>query len=458
MRSLRDEISNGGLRKRYEAVVIGAGPGGCAATAALCARGARVLLVEANPAAARRFAGEWIHPPGVESLRRLGLLEDLVGPIASRGFAVLANDGLGPIELDYPGGEGLCWEHERWVHHLRVRVSRLPGARYLEGVRARHDDKGAVELIGRDGHTVSVRAERIIVASGRSHRGRRASTSQASISKMAGLVVRGTLPFEGYGHVILGGPGPALAYRIDADHIRLCLDVPRDAQPGGRAAEWLWRGFSEALPASLRNGFRESVANDDIAWAATSFRPRTYDEDDLCLVGDASGVFHPLTAMGITMSVLDAESAARRDAMQHHAARRSRETYVPELLSNAIYQAFVRNDPGSIAIRKSILRSWRSSASQRDRTVNLLSAADTRRSSFVRAFGAVAVGAGLEAATHDRDALRDFVGWLRWPAASLSTRIAETRARSVSWATPESWRTRSEAGAFVATREGRHAI
>ncbi len=440
----------------YDAVVIGAGPGGCASAAALAARGERVLLVEANPAAARRFAGEWIHPPGVEALRRLGFLDGLAGPVAARGFAVLANDGLGPVELDYPDGEGLCWEHENLVRHLRSEVSRRAGVHYVEGARAAHEGAGRISLKGRDGKKASVHAERIILASGRSRRGAGAKTSQASISRMAGLLVRGALPFEGYGHVILGGPGPALAYRVDTDRVRLCLDVPVGVQPGREAARWLGESFTEVLPPSLRAGFRETIANGEVAWAASSFRPRSYEAADACLVGDAAGIFHPLTAMGITMSVLDAESAARRDAMQHHAARRSRESYIPELLSNAIYQAFVRNDAGSIAIRSSILRSWRSSAAQRERTVNLLSASDTSRAQFVRAFGTVAIGAGLDAVTRDRGALRELVSWLRWPRASVSGRIDEMRERSVAWASPESWS--AQARPLVTATEGRHAI
>ena len=459
MRSLCDEISNGGLRNEYDAVVIGAGPGGCAAAAALSARGARALVVEANPQASRRFAGEWIHPPGVRVLRRLGLLDGLDSGVPSRGFAVLPNDGLGLIELDYPDGDGLCCEHETLVRHLRTRVSQLPGTQYIEGARARVAGAGVVELSSRGKDAAHVRAERIIVAAGRSHRRDGSpSANHASISQMAGLIVRGTLPFEGYGHVILGGPGPALAYRIDDKRIRLCLDAPSSIRRGAKAAAWIWKSFSELLPHSLRAGFRESLVNDQVAWAANSFRPRDYDESSVCLVGDAAGFFHPLTAMGITMSVLDAESAARGDALERHAERRGRETHVPELLSNAIYQAFVRDDPASLVIRASILRSWRSSAAQRTRTMNLLAASTTSRAEFVRSFGEVAFGAAMEAAFRDPGALPGLVGWLRWPWASLGGHRTEVRSRSVSWAAPASWGAHGGFGAPAGSKEGQHAI
>lgn len=448
----------GGIKNHYDAVVVGAGPGGCAAAASLAVRGATVLLVESNPRAARRFAGEWIHPAGVRVLRELGLLDELRPSVSSHGFAVLPNDGLGPIELDYPDGEGLCCEHATLVRHVRKRVSELHGVHYVEGVRARLVGDGAVELAIDHGERARVHAEKVIVAAGRSYRKARAvPAGVASISQMAGLIINdAALPFEGYGHVILGGPGPALAYRIDDQRVRVCLDVPSSIRPGATTTRWIGESFADVLPRSLRDGFRDSLAQAPIVWASNSFGPRDYDGAGVALVGDAAGFFHPLTAMGITMSVLDAQSAARDDAREHHAARRARETHVPELLSNAIYQAFTRDDPGSLEIRNAILRTWRANDAQRRRTMRLLAADDTNRAEFLRAFAIVAARAGVHAAARNPEALPGLVNWLRWPWASLHAH-REVRRRSVSWAAPESWSTRGRIGPLIAGRERQHA-
>ena len=61
------------MQTRHDVAVIGAGPIGCAAAIAFAQRGATVLLLEANPRASERFAGEWIHPSGVQILEKLGL-------------------------------------------------------------------------------------------------------------------------------------------------------------------------------------------------------------------------------------------------------------------------------------------------------------------------------------------------------------------------------------------------
>lgn len=432
------------IRPRYDIVVIGGGPAGCATAAAFADRGANVLVVESNPNAARRFAGEWIHPEGARVLESLGLLNGLETRVAGRGFMVFPNDGFGPIRLEYGArNKGFACEHEGLVAHLRRGVSSRERVDYAEGIRASRLDGTSVTLSARGALRV-IGAPLTVVATGRSaHKlvAEESTATKVSISLMAGLVVRDTeLPFEEFGHVIAGGPGPALAYRIGKDRVRLCVDVPHD-EKRARDPKWIWRSFADVLPSPLREGVERSLGETSLHWAANSFRPRRYKTGrGVALVGDAAGVFHPLTAMGITMSLLDAEALSESRSLAVYAERRASETYVPELLSNAIYQAFARDDAGTLAIRDAIFRTWRSSATQRDRTMDLLGAATTRRADFVRAFSHVAVRAGAEVLFSDRKSVRELAGWLRWPWASVHPHRNAMRARSVTWASPQSWR------------------
>jgi len=463
MGATQHQIDLEDVQPAYDAIVIGAGPAGCGAAACLAERGASVLLVESNPNAARRFAGEWIHPEGARVLRERELLDGLDARVSSSGFVVCPNDGAGLIRLDYPdGASGFTCEHESLVTHLRRKVARRRGVDYLEGVRAWPADGRAADLMSRGRPARRVGADLVVVAGGRSAR----PTTQpgeipdrVQISSMMGLLVTDAkLPVDGFGHVILGGPGPVLAYRVDDERIRLCFDVPHAAPRGAQAAEWIWSSFAEVLPPGLHDGVREALERAELVWAANVFRPRSYQtETGVALIGDAAGIFHPLTAMGITMSLLDAEALASTPDLDAYARARAEQSYIPELLSNAIYQAFVRNDAGSQAIRESIFRSWRASSSHRGRTMKLLGAASTSRGDFVRAFLRVAVQAGAGTLMTDRRAFAELVGWLRWPWASLHPQRNAIRNRSLSWAAPETWAQRDFFRSLEPVKEKRHA-
>jgi squalene monooxygenase len=423
-----------------------------------------VLLVESNPKAARRFAGEWIHPEGTRVLDEHGLLDGLEPRVEASGFVVCPNDGLGLIRLDYPDGtKGFTCEHETLVAHLRRATARIPGIDYLEGIRACPLGANTAALLSRGQRAKRVRADRIVVAAGRSSRGAVPpgldQLDRVPISLMAGLLITGAeLPVDGFGHVILGGPGPVLAYRIDEDRIRLCIDVPHAIRRAGHAPEWIWKSFADVLPAGLRDSVRAELKQTSLSWAANVFRPRCYHaESGAALAGDAAGVFHPLTAMGITMSLLDAEAIASTSNLDEYAAQRAARSYVPELLSNAIYQAFVRDDAGSEAIRESIFRSWRTSPSHRSRTMRLLGAASTRRADFVRAFTRVAAQAGVNALFSDPRTLSELAGWLRWPWASVHPQPTVIRNRSLSWAAPETWARRNFFRSTEPIKEKEHA-
>src|SRR5438477_11015749 len=88
--------------QRCDVAIIGAGPVGCTAALAFSERGASVVVFEANVRAATRLAGEWLHPPAVEILRRLRVdLPALVDYPTGRGFVVFPEDGSSPIVLPY---------------------------------------------------------------------------------------------------------------------------------------------------------------------------------------------------------------------------------------------------------------------------------------------------------------------------------------------------------------------
>ena len=79
-------------------------------------------------------------------------------------------------------------------------------------------------------------------------------------SQTVGVVLSGvTLPLEGYGHVLLGGPGPILIYRLDEQHVRLIVDVPLERTTPRDRIGFLLDSYTDLLPEPFREAFVDAL-------------------------------------------------------------------------------------------------------------------------------------------------------------------------------------------------------
>lgn len=424
---------------KTEIAVVGAGPTGSAAAIAFARRGARVVLVDGYPKAARRFAGEWIHPPGAAVLRCLGIDTHALGTSHGHGLVILGDDGQDPVCLPYAEGSSITRVHSELVTTLREHACALESVTYLpehvltgiEGVELTLEDR-------RGQRVVTVAADRIIGADGRSSKVRGLLWDGADsevLSYMAGLELRDAeLPFEGMAHVVVGGPGPVLLYRLDGGTVRACLDVPSGLPSSERQPQALGDSFGRVLPPQLAPAFRRALRG-RIAWAATRWRRRSFlGKANVWLAGDAAGHVHPLSGVGLTLGLLDAAAAARVSSLSEY--RRERDVHVVEVLSGVLYQAFARHDPSAIRLRHALFRMLRASPCERQRTMRLLTGEDRSGISLARSFmGATSrvLIRDFERTTTRRQSiselthhLRQDAAWLRWPVSAcvppMSTR------------------------------------
>ena len=433
-------------QSNYDVLVVGAGPAGCVTAIAHAQRGAKVLLLEAEPAAAGRFAGEWLHTAGVDVLDalRLGHLENARAR-SGYGFVIVPDDGGAPIEMPYRRGVALTGEHRALVGALRDAAEDHADIELLVGLRAVKIDGHCVRLEAKKtGGSFEVSAGRIVGADGRRSTVRRSlglADRSDVISSMAAVELRDvSLPTEGFGHLFLGGPGPALFYRISDDAVRGCLDVPLACGPEARTRDFLWEGFAPVLPASLRHALRDSFERDSTIWAVNRFRPRSeFGRGHVALVGDAVGHVHPMTAAGMTLGLLDGYTLAQSASIEQYAAQRR--SYVPELLSNALYHCFRREDESATTLRRALLATLRTDPEERVRTMDILSSADTRRRTFGTAFLRVAAQAVTSMVSETTTTgnfgrlpktVAGLVEWMQWPAALAVPSMLDRRVRAQS--------------------------
>ena len=117
------------------------------------------------------------------------------------------------------------------------------------------------------GSTRSLDAARIIGADGRASVVRQSlglSTDPMLCSRMLGITLNDAdMPFEGYGHVVLGGPGPILVYGLAGRCVRIIVDVPQ--RPGRSPGE-----FHDPIGRSVR------------ARPVTSFSPSSFVSGGSC--------------------------------------------------------------------------------------------------------------------------------------------------------------------------------
>ena len=167
------------------------------------------------------------------------------------------------------------------------------------------------------------------------------------MSWTAGVELRDAeLPFEGYGHVCVGGPGPVLMYRLDPGRVRACFDVPLVVV--GR----LRRGDQPCRRQSVRNRrrcvrLRQGARRQAAQWAAVGFRRRAqYGFGRVALAGDAVG-YHPMTAAGMSLGLGDAECVAASPTSRRIAASANRWLGAPTAGLRALPGADPQGRPGA---------------------------------------------------------------------------------------------------------------
>ena len=376
-----------------DVAVIGGGAAGCVTALAFARRGAHVLVLEAHPGASTRLAGEWLHPAGVRILESLGLeIPAAAAHPPGRGFLVVPADGAPAIRLQYPkAAVALTCDHAALIAALREAAAAHPNVTYLPHAHPVRLE-GQRLTFEREGHAAdSVVAGTIVGADGRSAVSRkwlRLREDRVAVSCTAGLRLDDVeLPQEGFGHLLLNGPGPAFLYRIGPRHVRACLDVAAGVPRGADHAQYLWHAYGPSLPESLRPAFQRALETRPIMWAANYFRARaSYGRPGLALVGDAVGHFHPLTAVGLTLGLQDAECLARSGTFEAYRRERAALSHVPEIMAMVLYEVFAARDGGARALHAATFRMLRGNAAARDRTMRLLAAEDPGVLSFSRPF------------------------------------------------------------------------
>ena len=433
-----------------DAVIIGAGPAGCATALALARQGKTVTVLEASPTKSNnRFAGEWIHPPGVEVLKELGLI-DLIEKkkrISGRGFVVYPSDDSPEIVLDYPDNKrALSFVHGELVSDMRKALKRHDDIEYIPYAKVTKLEGEKVHYLacenGQKKSTDKIISGKVIVgAEGRSSIVRKHFKNQPSgktVSLMTGIQLDNVeIPYPEYGHVILSNNGFILAYPISPNMVRICIDIPLEFKKEMKNTEWIVSRYSGLLAsANLRDAFIKNVRDHKMEWVGNSFLTRNfYGDGKYLLVGDAAGHTHPLTAIGITNGLIDAITYSQSKNFHEYRRKRTRRSLMPEVLSRALYDFFSGSSQTAVELKNATYRLWRKSEKEKKRTMTLLMCAPPSLFDFIGPFSKI-ISRGttmrlkknlsIENIGNIPREILNMLEWLKLPLAYTFARVPKT--------------------------------
>ena len=352
-----------------------------------------MALLEANPKAAERLAGEWLHPPAARMLSDIGIdVDALPNSTPGTGFVVFPEDGSEPIQLPYPdGSRGLACDHALLVSRLREAIADEAGVDFICGARVNAIEGEKVKFVS-NGQEGSITAARIVGADGRASIIRKSlglAVQPVLSSRMLGVTLPDTdLPFDGYGHVFLGGPGPIFIYGLAKGGVRVVVDVPLDRWIPRDRIGYLSESCAWLLPGDLGPAFVEALQTGRFHAATNHLRPRvTYGNSRKVLIGDAAGHYHPMTAVGMTLGFGDAVTLAEKGDFEEFVSERLRAVHVPEMLAVGFYEVFADHRGESAAVRDAVYHRWRTNSSFRNRTMRIIACENRSVIALTYAFG-----------------------------------------------------------------------
>ena len=287
---------------RWDAVVVGAGPGGSLGALALARRGRTVLLVEKQRFPRWKVCGACLGRAGVATLERCGLgaLLDEIGARPIRATRLLWRGRSARIPM-----RGMVAVSRRALDTALVRAAQDAGVVFAEGVRAEWDHAGSVSVGGEP-----VECRSVVLAAGLRSAGRDGEDGArvapgswiglgtAAVAEDAGVFAEDELVMavgsRGYAGRIVTEDGLAnWAVAVDPAFVRAC------GSPGAAVrAVCDEAGLEAAVPAG--------------GWVGTPALTRRTParRGGVYRVGDAAGYVEPITGEGMSWALLGAEAAA----------------------------------------------------------------------------------------------------------------------------------------------------
>jgi flavin-dependent dehydrogenase len=317
--------------RRFDVVVVGAGPAGAATAILLAERGLDVLVLDRATFPRPKICGEYVSPEGARILDRLGVLKaiDAAGAAPLTGMRITAPDGTAldaryrPIGAWRPYREHALALSRSVLDAILVDRLRALPVELREGVRVTDltidgDRVTGVETLDASGRRETIEAGLVVGADGRAsvvahrlgcrhpHRLRRI----ALVTYVTGLAGCGDV-----GEIFVDPPDYAILNPLAPDRVNMSLVVPLDhVTPWRGRLETFFTARVRQLPHLARRVAGAARIAPVEAMGPLAYRVTPPRHAGVLLVGDAAGFYDPLTGEGVFSALRGAELAAETAA------------------------------------------------------------------------------------------------------------------------------------------------
>jgi flavin-dependent dehydrogenase len=298
---------------RFDAIVIGAGPGGAVAARLLAAEGWKIALVEKDAFPRRKVCGEFISTPTLAVLQACGIGEAFqkqAGPMVRR-IGLFSGDTIVETRREKDWGRALGREHlDTLLRDAAVAAGATPFQPATVTALRRQGEAHICRLKAGD-DDIEIAAPIVIAASG-SWRVKEPFAVTAPERPSDLLAFKAHFTGDALPHGLMpllafpGGYGGLVA--SDGGRLSLSCCIRRDAltqarQPGERAGDAVLRHI-RATTRGVERALRDAALQDAMLSAGPirpGLRPRF--EDGIFFTGNLAGEAHPAIAEGISIAM-----------------------------------------------------------------------------------------------------------------------------------------------------------
>ena len=311
----------------HDAIIIGAGPGGCSAAISLAERGARVLLLEEKRMPRDKLCGEFVAGECLPSLERLGVLSDLMmsgahrinrvklvapgGRTVESSISDISSTGDGAISISRSRFDQVLFQRAREAGVVCLQgfavkqtvcngstVTGVEGLALPSGTKIRFEAPFVVDASGRNSRLALDRRERV-----GGSKGSRLYAMKAHFTGIEEIDDQVELYFfpSGYGGLT----------RIEAGLVNLCFIVREEVLRSARGNPTKVLERSVLANPIARDRLRAATqVGQWLTAGPLTFGRRRGGSDGVIAIGDAAGMIDPFTGTGIQMALRTGEIAA----------------------------------------------------------------------------------------------------------------------------------------------------